>query len=76
MKTGKQYRKIALIEPNRPEKAIDFLKRIRNLNLKNSLGEKQSVEVYDWRILECIAKVDQGKQLGYDPWRRCWMGAV
>jgi hypothetical protein len=75
-KTGKKYRKIALVETNRPEKTTEFLRRIEDLNLKTPLGEKQRVEVYDWRILECIAKVDQGKQLAYDPWRRCWICAV
>jgi hypothetical protein len=74
--TGKKYRKIALVETNRPEKTAEFLKSIGRLNLKTSQGKKDWIEVYDWRILECIAKVDQGKQLAYDPWRRCWIGAV
>jgi hypothetical protein len=74
--TGKKYRKIALVEPNRPEQTIEFLKMIGRLNLTRSRGKKQWVEVYDWRILECIAKIDRGKKLDYNPWRRCWMGAV
>jgi hypothetical protein len=74
--TGKKFRKIILVETNRPEKTAQFLKRIGNLNLRTPQGKKQWVEVFDWRILECIAKVDQGKELTYDPWRRCWIGAV
>lgn len=74
--TGRKYRKIALVETNRPEKTAEFLKRIGRLNLKTSQGKKEWIEVYDWRILECMAKVDRGKQLAYDPWQRCWIGAV
>jgi hypothetical protein len=74
--TGKKYRKIALVEPNRPQQTIEFLKMIGRLNLTRSRGKKQWVEVYDWRILECIAKIDRGKKLDYNPWRRCWIGAV
>ena len=75
--TGKKYRKIALVEPNRTEQTVQFLKRIEKLNLRRRKGrEKQWVEVYDWRLLECAAKVDKGKELGYNLWRRCWMGAA
>lgn len=74
--TGKKYRNIALVEIRTPQKTAEFLKAIGNLNLKTSRGEKQWIEVYDWRILECIGKVDQGKELTFDPWQRCWIGAV
>lgn len=77
--TGRKYRKIALVEPNRTGPTTDFLKRIQKLDLRRSgreKGKKQWVEVYDWRILECVAKVDRGKELGYNYWRRCWIGAV
>jgi hypothetical protein len=36
-------------------------------------GKKELIEVYDWRLLECVTKIDQGKQLAYDPWARCWI---
>jgi hypothetical protein len=74
--TGKKYRKIALVEPNRLPQTVQFLKRVESLNMRRSKGGKFWVEVFDWRILECIAKVDRGKELGYNPWRRCWIGAV
>lgn len=74
--TGKKYRRIALVESRRPNDAAEFMRRIESLDLKTPQREKICVEVYDWRILECIGKVDQGKELTYDPWRRCWIGVV
>jgi hypothetical protein len=74
--TRKKYRKVALVDTYRPTETAEFLKQIGNLKLKSPQGEKQWVEVYDWRILECIGKIDLGKELTYDPWRRCWIGAV
>lgn len=75
-RTGHKYRKIALVEPNRIEQTQEFMNRIGRLNLRRRSGKKQWVEVYDWRILEYTAKEDRGHEKGYNPWRRCWMGAV
>lgn len=76
-KTQKKYRKLVLVESNRPKETVAFLKKIRALGLKRrGDGKKDWVEVYDWRLLECVAKMDRGKELGYNPWRRCWIGAV
>ena len=91
-KTGKRYRKIALVDvdPNQPSQTLEFLKKIQKLDLKRRCsdkerntereksdeGKKEWVEVYDWRLLECIGKQDQGKELDYNPWKRCWMCAV
>lgn len=74
--TGRRYRKIALVESNRPEQAVQLMHRIEKLGLKRSNGTKNWVEVYDWRLLECIAKADKGKKLDYNPWKRCWIGCV
>ncbi len=73
--SGRRYRKIALVESNRIEQTAAFLKKIGKLGLKRK-GKKEWVEVYDWRLLECFTKVEQGKETGYDPWKRCWIGAV
>jgi hypothetical protein len=74
-RTGKKFRKIALVESNRTQPTIDFLKQIGRLNLTRK-EKKEWVEVYDWRLLECITKVDQGKKMTFNPWDRCWIGAV
>jgi hypothetical protein len=74
-RTGKRFRKIALVESNRTQPTVDFLKQIGGLGLMRK-GKKEWVEVYDWRLLECITKVDQGKQLSFNPWDRCWIGAI
>lgn len=73
--TGRRYRKLALVEPNRAEQTAAFMKRIQSLGLKRK-GKKEWVEVYDWRLLECFTKVEQGTAVNYDPWERCWIGAV
>jgi len=73
--TGKKLRKIVLVESNRTQPTVDFLKRVGRLSLTRN-GKKEWVEVYDWRLLECIAKVDRGKELTFNPWDRCWIGAV
>ncbi|KAF4626573.1 hypothetical protein G7Y89_g11585 [Cudoniella acicularis] len=76
--TRKKYRKIVLVEThtNYTKETGDFLKKIESLNLKRSGGRKQWVEVYDWRLLECMAKIDQGKRLDYCPWKRCFICVV
>jgi hypothetical protein len=74
--TGKEYRQMALVESRKPKETAMFLKRIESLNLKGPQGVKLWIKVYDWRILEYIGKVDQGKEYTYDPWQRCWIGAV
>ncbi|RDW88250.1 hypothetical protein BP6252_00282 [Coleophoma cylindrospora] len=74
--SGKKFRKIALVESNRSEQAVQFMHRIEKLDLKRNDGTKDWVEVYDWRLLECIAKTDKGKNLEYNPWKRCWIGCV
>jgi hypothetical protein len=67
--------KIALVETREKEPTVDFLKRIRRLNLMRK-GKKEWVEVYDWRLLEYITKIEQGKEYSYGPWARCWMCRV
>jgi len=31
------------------------------------------VEIYDWRLVELIAKQHQGKTHKYDVWKRCYV---
>jgi len=52
------------------------MRSIRSLDLKRPSGKKEYVEVYDWRLLEIIKKSDKGKKLGYDVWKRCWIGGA
>jgi hypothetical protein len=75
-RTGKKYRKIALVEINRTKPTREFMQQIQDLDLRRSRGKKQWIEVYDWRILEAMTKQDRGKEYGYNPWRRNWVGAV
>jgi hypothetical protein len=74
-RTGKKFRKIALIEPRSKEATVEFLDRIRKLNLTRK-GMRETVEVYDWRLLEYATKMDLGKEFSYDPWARSWICKV
>jgi hypothetical protein len=71
-RTGKRFKRIALIESRDEEATVKFLKQIRNWTSTND-GKKERVEVYDWRLLEYATKIDQGKTFDYDPWARCWI---
>ncbi|KAI9816425.1 MAG: hypothetical protein M1826_001814 [Phylliscum demangeonii] len=37
------------------------------------LRKRCRVAVYDWRLLECVAQLERGVRLDFDPWRRCWV---
>jgi hypothetical protein len=68
-------RKVALVEARDMEPTVDFLKRIRKLDLMRK-GKKEWVEVYDWRLLEYISRIEHGKEYSYDIWARSWMCRV
>jgi hypothetical protein len=74
-RTDKKFRKIALIEPRSKEATVEFLDRIRKLKLTRK-GRRETVEVYDWRLLEYATKIDLGKEFSYDPWARSWICKV
>jgi hypothetical protein len=77
-RTSKTIRKIVLVESRHTAKTVEFLNRISTLELKKPSGEKEWVEVYDYRLLEMVAKVDRNidREPGYNPWGKCWIGAV
>ncbi|KAH8805923.1 DNA ligase N terminus-domain-containing protein [Xylogone sp. PMI_703] len=74
--TGKRLRRIALVDLNHKKDAVEFMKQISSLDLKRPSGKKQWIEVYDWRLLELVSKVEIGKNTGCDPWRKSWIVAV
>ncbi|TAQ87237.1 hypothetical protein B7494_g4424 [Chlorociboria aeruginascens] len=73
--TGKKIRKIVLVESNRTAPTVEYMKEVGALDLRRN-EKKDWVEVYDWRLLESITKVDRGKELDFSPWRKSWVGAV
>jgi DNA ligase-4 len=74
--SGKKIRKLVLVESNRKEATMEMLNRIRCLNLTRNGTKRDWVEVYDWRLLESLTKMEMGHKLTYDAWRRNWVGAV
>ena len=77
-RTSKKIRKLVLIESRSTDESVEFMKSIDALELKRPCGKKEWVEVYDYRLLEMVAKVDLGidKGSGYNPWQKFWIGAV
>jgi hypothetical protein len=63
--TGKTYQRIILVEPRKMEQTVDFLRQVERLTSAKRGVHKPSIDVYDWRILECIAKVDRGQELAH-----------
>lgn len=67
---------------------VEFLREVQNLSLETLATQgkrkrnreevmvKEWIEVYDWRILEAAAKIDQGKEYDYDVWKRNFIGTV
>jgi hypothetical protein len=74
--TGRKVRKIALVESKNRDETIAFMREIEGLGLKRSSGEREYIEVFDWRLLEKIAVEEGGRELGYNVWKRYWVGAA
>lgn len=81
-KTNLRYRKLVLVDMDNPKETASLLSEIEDLNLQHRVKRvkrdgkgnewtKEFVEVYDWKILVLMGKVDQGKKYNYDPWQRC-----
>jgi DNA ligase 4 len=70
-----RVRRICLVEAQRPEATMKFLGKIEAAGLKRRNGQREWVSVYDWRILEDMAKVESGSvSKGPDPWRARYFG--
>lgn len=85
--TRKRYRKIILVESFQTKETSEFLLKVKDLGLqtrvkrgkrdgKGRKWDKEWLEVYDWRLLQCVGKVDCGQKVDYDPFKRCWVGVV
>jgi len=49
-------RKVVLVESRRSEATQRLLGQIEGLELKRKGGEREWVEVYDWRLLEAVTR--------------------
>lgn len=74
--TGRRVRKIALVEYNRREQMIAFMRQIEELGLKRSCGKHDWIEVVDWRLVEKIGKVEKSGEGLEEIWRRYRIGFV
>jgi DNA ligase-4 len=74
--TRHKIRKLVLVEPRRAEETVQLFKAIQDLNFVKSDGKREWVEVYDFRLVECVSKMEIGKRMIYDVWRHFWIGAA
>jgi DNA ligase 4 len=73
----RRLRRLALVEPKRVQETVRIFEAIQDLNLVKGDGKRDWVEVYDFRIVECVSKVERGNfRLRYDIWRHFWVGAA
>ncbi|KAH8887366.1 hypothetical protein GQ53DRAFT_749844 [Thozetella sp. PMI_491] len=83
-------RKVALVESRRKAATEEFLRRIEAANLARSNGRKEYVMVFDWRVMEALAKEEEtyakisgeARRDVFDMrntnsiWRKHWVGLV
>ena len=72
-------RKIVLVEGHRHKATRELLLRLRTLYKQDSPLDASAgleIDLFDWRLLECLRKVEQGRAMGLDPWQRCWVARV
>ncbi|KAI0016051.1 hypothetical protein F4780DRAFT_715191 [Xylariomycetidae sp. FL0641] len=72
----RRVRKVCLVESRRKKPMEDFLKEIERAGLRTRNGQRDWVEVYDWRILEDITAMESHRKLprAFNPWRKHWVG--
>jgi DNA ligase-4 len=73
---GAKPRKIMLAEMKRPRQTAEALRGMQDFGVRLRPGIGDWIEVYDWRLLEYITAIEQGKPATYDPWRHYWIGAT
>ncbi|CRK31961.1 hypothetical protein BN1708_005599 [Verticillium longisporum] len=78
----RRRRKICFVERRRVEATRHLVKQIQALNLRLPDGERESVEMYDWRVLEDIDQYEKSSRgsspasAKSNPWKKWWVGLV
>lgn len=77
-----KLRRILLVDTNRKSETVKLIKEMEELKMTMQSGviggDKREflIEVYDWRLLECLTKRERQEALVYgNPWRSFWVGA-
>jgi DNA ligase 4 len=75
-----RLKKTILVEGRDKAAATGFLERVKKVPIQLQNGQRDWTPVYDWRVLECIAKLEEGDKSGMNgfsnPWRKYWVGLV
>ncbi|KAI9740974.1 MAG: hypothetical protein M1818_004580 [Claussenomyces sp. TS43310] len=75
-RTGLRIRKILLVESRREVQTRQAIDMVEKLGSSRDGDTKELVEVYDWRLLEDVAKMERGKALEHNVWRKHYVGIV
>jgi DNA ligase 4 len=58
------------------QETVQIFAAVEKLRLVNG-GKREWVEVYDWRLVESLSKIeDTSNNMRYDVWRHFWIGAA
>lgn len=77
LQTNHLSRKMLLVESHDSIGASRTIKQVmRRQNHKSHLRGHPPIEVYDWRIIACIAKQDRGRVFDWDIWKRCFITRI
>jgi DNA ligase-4 len=76
--TGNKRRKIILVESRRHKETLQIFKEIDDLRQNRSSGNNNTnlIEVYDWRLMESMDKMEACKRRTSELWRKYWVGAA
>ena len=66
-----EKQKIVLVESKRSIPTAAMLQTLRSIGIG-----KMDIQFYDWRLLECLIRQNQGKEIRFDPWYRFWIATV
>ncbi|EGY17676.1 ATP dependent DNA ligase domain-containing protein [Verticillium dahliae VdLs.17] len=78
----RRRRKVCFVERRRVEATRHLVKQIQALDLRLPDGERESVEMYDWRVLEDIDQYEKSSRgsspasAKSNPWKKWWVGLV
>lgn len=68
-----------LVDSKRTTQTKAFLERVKRLLVETRTDDNvnEAIEVYDWRLLESLMRLDQGKTTSQGcPWRRYYLGVL
>jgi DNA ligase-4 len=75
----KRIKKIILVESNRRDAMLEFMRNVEHLGTRNKNGHTDKTEliaVYDYRLVESLWKMEKGRACDHDIWKRNSIGSL